>query len=301
MTRAMTGAAVVIAVAIVLLALVAGGYLGAPRPTASPVASSPSPRGTPPSTPRASASPRASIEPTPLDNSVVASAVVVPRRSAELAWPLAGRIRELRVREQQEVVSDQLLARLDPTTEQAAVDVATADVARAEAALARAQLRVDQLPPDATPAQIEAAQAELRLAEAELEVARSTLTEAEVALGQTELRAPFAGTVAWIGAHAGEQVAAAQPVVAIGDLSSWYIETTDLSELAVVRVAVGDRATVTFDALPDLVLQGTVDRIQVRGTTDAGGVNFAVVIRPEEHHPELRWNMSATVRIAAAR
>jgi hypothetical protein len=39
----------------------------------------------------------------------------------------------------------------------------------------------------------------------------------------------------------------------------------------------------------------------VRGTTDAGGVNFAVVIRPEEHHPELRWNMSATVRIAAAR
>jgi RND family efflux transporter MFP subunit len=305
MSRAMTGAAAVIAVAIVLLALVAGGYIGAPRPTATPVAApSPSPRGTPASTPRASATPRASIpsiEPTPVDNSVVASAIVVPQRSAELAWPLAGRIRELRIREQQEVVADQLLARLDPATQQAALDVATADVARAEAALARAQLRVDQLPPDATAAQIEAAQAELVLAETELEVARSTLTEAEVALGQTELRAPFAGTVAAIGANVGEQVAAAEPVVALGDLSSWYIETTDLSELAVVRVAVGDRATVTFGALPDLVVEGTVDRIQVRGTTDAGGVNFAVVIRPEEHHPELRWNLSATVRIAAAR
>ena len=302
MSRAMTGAAAVIAVAIVLLAVVAGGYFAAPPPTATPLTTppSPSPRGTPPTTPRASATTRPSIEPTPVDNSVVASAVVVPRRSAELAWPLAGRIRELRVREQQEVVGDQLLARLDPATQQAALDVARADVTRAEAALARARLRVEQLPTDASPAVVEAAQAELRLAEADLELAASELAEAEVALAETELRAPFAGTVAWIGARVGEQVAAVQPVIAIGDLSSWYVETTDLNELAVVRIAVGDRATVTFDALPDLVLQGTVDRIQVRGTTDAGGVNFAVVIRPDQHHPELRWNMSATVRIAAA-
>ena len=301
MTRAITGAVLAVAVAIVLLALVAGGYFGTQRPTSTAPAPSPSPRGTPPATPRASPASTASNDPTPLDNSVVASAVVVPRRSADLAWPLSGRIREVRVREQQDIVSGQLLAQLDPTTEQAAVNTATADVSRAEAALARAQLLVEQLPPDASLAQIEAAQAELRLAEADVEVARSALTEAEVALRQTELRAPFAGTVASIDAGPGEQVAAAQPVIAIGDLSSWFIETTDLSELAVVRVAVGDRATVTFDALPDLILQGTVDRIQVRGTTDVGGVNFAVVIRPDEHHPELRWNMSATVRIAAAR
>jgi hypothetical protein len=60
---------------------------------------------------------------------------------------------------------------------------------------------------------------------------------------------------------------------------------------------VGDRATITFEALPDLVLSGEVDRIQVRGTGEGGNIVFAVAIRPDIHHRELRWNMSATVRI----
>ena len=195
------------------------------------------------------------------------------------------------------VAADQLLMKLDQSTQQAAILVAQADVNRATAALDRAQLQVDQLPPDASPGQIESAQAELHLAEAELALARTRLTEAQNALLQTEVRAPFAGTVAQISVAVGEQATAGQPVIGIGDLTAWLIETTNLSELEVVRIAVGDRATIAFDALPDLVLQGSVDRIQVRGTNADGGVMFAVVIRPDDHHPELRWNMTATVRI----
>jgi hypothetical protein len=52
-----------------------------------------------------------------------------------------------------------------------------------------------------------------------------------------------------------------------------------------------------FDALPELTIDGTVDRIQVRGASDDGGVVFAVAIRPDDHHAELRWGMSATVHI----
>jgi HlyD family secretion protein len=187
--------------------------------------------------------------------------------------------------------------RLDQSTYQAAIDVAQKELERAEAALASAQLQVDSLPPDASPGQIESAQAELRLAQAERNVAESTLSEAQVALRQTELRAPFNGTVAAIDLERGEQARAGQPVVTIGDLSEWLIETTDLSELEVVRVSVGDEATVTFEALPDLVLAGHVDRIQVRGTGPAGNVVFAVAVRPDEHDEQLRWNMTATVRI----
>jgi hypothetical protein len=85
--------------------------------------------------------------------------------------------------------------------------------------------------------------------------------------------------------------------VALGDLTGWLIETTDLSELEVIRIAVGDPASVTIPALPGLTLNGRVDRIQVRGTNANGGVLFAVAIRPDVHHPELRWNTSAEVRI----
>ncbi len=281
---------VFMAVAVLLL----GGALIGPRPTPSPTSRpSSSPRPTNPATPPPTARP----SPTPIDTSIRVSAVVVPQRSADLSTPVSGIVDAIYVRELDTVTFGQLLLRLDQSTYLAAIDTAQKDLDRAEDALASAQLQVDQLPPDATPGQIESFQAALRLAQAERNVAASSLSEAQVALRQTELRAPFAGTVAAINVERGEQAVVGQTLVTIGDLSGWLIETTDLSELEVVRVAVGDAATVTFEALPDLVLSGHVDRIQVRGTGDAGNVVFAVAVKPDTHNPRLRWNMTATVRI----
>ncbi len=195
------------------------------------------------------------------------------------------------------VDADQILIRLDRTRYLAAIDLAEADLGRAEAAVERAQLQVDQLAPDASPGQIESAQAELRLAEAELDVAQSRLSDAQLAIEDTDLRAPFAGTIAAVNIEVGEQATAGQPLVALGDLTGWLIETTDLSELEVIRIAVGDPATVSFPSLPGLELTGQVESIQVRGSNSSGGVLFAVAIKPDVHHPELRWNASADVRI----
>jgi RND family efflux transporter MFP subunit len=235
--------------------------------------------------------------PTPLDTSIRATAVVVPQRSADLSLPVSGIVDQVLVKELDDVTIGQLLVRLDQSAYQAAVDLAQDELGRAEAALERAQLQVDNLPPDASPGQVEAAQTELRLAEAERNVAQSALSEAQVELRQTELRAPFNGTVAAIDIERGEQASAGEPVATIGDLSRWLIETTDLSELDVVRVDVGDTATVTFEAIEGLVLAGHVERIQVRGTGDTGNVVFAVAVRPDTHNDQLKWNMTATVRI----
>jgi HlyD family secretion protein len=277
----------VVAMAVVVL-LLGGAFVG-PGPT-------PSPSVRPSVSPRPSASVRPS--PTPLDTAIRAAGVVVPQRSADLSLPVSGIVDQVLVKELDEVTIGQLLVRLDQSTYQAALNLAETELAAAEAALAKAQLEVDRLPPDASPDQVESAQVELRLAEADRNVAESTLSEAQVALRQTELRAPFNGTVAAVDVERGEQAVDGQPVVTIGDLSGWLIETTDLSELEVVRVAVGDPATLTFEAFtPPLVLAGQVDRIQVRGTGDAGNVVFAVAVSPETHDVRLRWNMTATVRI----
>ncbi|MDL2334633.1 MAG: efflux RND transporter periplasmic adaptor subunit [Chloroflexota bacterium] len=280
------GIGVVLMAAVVVLL---GGALTGPRP-------SPSPTARPSITPRPST---ATIRPspTPIDTSIEATAVVIPQRSADLSVPIDGIVDQIYVHELDQVTVGQLILRLDQTTYLAGVGKAQSDLEHFDAVLAKAQLEVDQLPADATPAQIASAQADLRLAQTDRDVAASTLTEAQVALRQTELRAPFAGTVAAINIERGEQAVAGQPVAAIGDLSSWLIETTDLSELEVVRVAVGDVASVTFEALPDLVLNGHVDRIEVRGTGAAGNVVFAVSIKPDTHNEQLRWNMTATVRI----
>jgi RND family efflux transporter MFP subunit len=237
-------------------------------------------------------------EPTPVDTSVTAAAIVVPIRSAELAARVSGVVESIFVREGAQALANQLLLRLDQSSYLDAIDTAAAEVTTAANAVAAAQLAVDQLSPDASPGQIQSVQANLRLAQSELEVARAALAEAQGALLLTEIRAPFAGTVADVAIEVGEQAIVGESVITLGDLSSWLIETTDLSELEVVRVFVGDRAAVTFDALPGLTLAGTVDRIQVRGTSSGGGVVFAVSIEPDSHEPRLRWGMSATVRIA---
>jgi RND family efflux transporter MFP subunit len=287
--------AAIAAVAVIALALVLV-QSGTPRPSPSPTRP-PSTATIAPPSPTPSGTPSARPSATPIDSSVVASGTVVPLRSADLPARVSGVVEAVYVRDGGEAQANQLLVKLDQSTYLAAVGVAEEALDRAEAVAAQAQLQLEQLPPDASPGQIEAVQANLRLAEAERDLAESRLAEAQTALLQTEVRAPFAGTVADVAVDAGEQAIAGQTIVTIGDTAGWLIETTDLTELEVVRVAVGDRATITFEALPEVTVEGTVERIQVRGTSEAGGVVFAVALRPDLNDPALRWGMSATVRI----
>ena len=282
-----------------------GGFIGHDSATPSPTAqrtsepvqsSSPSSRpSATPVAPRPSSTPRPSA--TPIDTNVHAAAVVVPQRSADLAMSLSGVVSTIYVHVNDQVIGGQLLLKLDQTKYLSDIEVATASVDQADAQVNQAAVTVDSLPSDAAPGDVAAAQAALSLAQANLVLAHSQLNAAQTALRQTELRAPIAGIVASIGVSQGEPVAAGETIVSIGDTSAWLIETTDVSELDVVRLAVGDRATVTFTALPGQVVTGAVDSIQVRGTSHDGEVVFAVTIRPDAYLPQLRWNMSAIVSI----
>jgi len=301
-TRALSVVAMVVVLVVIVAGVaVYGGFIGGPGATASPTATrtpSTSSSSTRPST-RPSTLPLATptAVPTPIDTNVHASAVVVPINSADLGMSIGGVVSTIYVHEQDQVIAGELLLKLDQTKYLSDIQVATASVDQATAAVNSATVAVDQLPADATTDQIQAAQAQLQLANANKELAQSNLNAAQSALRQTELRAPIAGTVANIGVGTGESVAAGQTIVTVGDMSTWLIETTDVSELDIVRVAVGDKAQITLTALPGIQATGVVDSIQVRGTTDQGEVSFAVTIRPDVFLPQLRWNMSANVSI----
>jgi multidrug efflux pump subunit AcrA (membrane-fusion protein) len=165
-----------------------------------------------------------------------------------------------------------------------------AEIAAAEAEIQRAQAQLDLLLAGARPETIAAAEADVAAAQAGLDQAR-------VALDETELKAPFAGTVAALDTKVGEQVGLGSPIVTLADLSSWPVETDDLTELNVVKVAEGDPVTITFDAIPDLELPGTVVRIKPIGENKLGDMTYTVVIAPDENDPRLRWNMTASVAI----
>lgn len=175
------------------------------------------------------------------------------------------------------------LARLTGDTRAGELEAAEAAVAEAQAALAQAQ----------APAR----EAELAAAEARVRVAQAALRQAEVALAKITLSAPFAGTVVVVNLEVGEQPPAAEPAVILADMSAWRIETSDLTELDIVAVREGDPVAISFDAVPDLTLDGVVTRIEAFGRTAQGDVTYTVTIEPRSWDERLRWNMTATVAL----
>ncbi len=170
------------------------------------------------------------------------------------------------------------------------VPVTANEIAEAEAMVRQAQAQLDLLKAGAREQEIAAAKAAVAEAEAGLQ-------QAQASLADTELRAPFAGTLAALHVKAGEPVAAGYPVAELADLSSWQVETDDLTELDVVYVGEGDPVTVTFDALPGLDLPGTVVRVKPIGQEKLGDITYTVVVQLDEQDARLRWNMTAVVAV----
>ncbi|MBI2862934.1 MAG: HlyD family efflux transporter periplasmic adaptor subunit [Chloroflexi bacterium] len=175
---------------------------------------------------------------------------------------------------------------------QADVDVAQAQVEQARASLTLAQT-------GARAEAIAAAEFDVAAAGADVLAAEAGLAKAQDALADTELRAPFAGTIASFDAKAGELVAPTAIVARLADPSAWQVETQDLTELNVVRLKKGSPVSITFDALPGLSLPGTVSRIAEFGKTRQGDIVYTVIVKPDRQDDRLRWNMTASVSIEA--
>ena len=80
----------------------------------------------------------------------------------------------------------------------------------------------------------------------------------------------------------------------IADPTGLHIETTDLNEKDIAGVTLGSKADVAFDALPGVIVEGTVSEIAPKSTKSAG-VNYTVTIDLAQVPEKLRWGMTALV------
>lgn len=170
------------------------------------------------------------------------------------------------------------------------IAAAQANVAAATAQRESAQAQLDLLKVGATPQQIQVAAAAVQQAQVSVDAAKAQQTKLQMV-------APFAGTIGTVYARSGEAASPGQPMITIGELGQLQIETTDLSEADVARVHEGQKAQITFDALPGKTLAGTVKRIAPMSTPGQGGVNYTVIVTLDESDPALRWGMTAFVDI----
>ena len=142
--------------------------------------------------------------------------------------------------------------------------------------------------------------ANLAQAEAGVVQAQTAVAITRAALDQVTLTAPFNGAVADLPVKIGQVVSPGLPVAILSDYSNWLVETTDLTELDVVAVAVGSPVDVQIDAIPDEVVRGTVTDIDTISTLTRGDVTYAVTIRLDQAEAAalpLRWGMTAFVDV----
>ena len=217
-------------------------------------------------------------------DSVSASAVIVPLNEARLSFTSIGRVTTVNVEVGDKVKAGDILVNLDTT-------ILEAKVREAESNLLVAQIQVKYLIRIGTDEKhLELAEADVQRAQALVDSAKATL------LSQSNLTAPFDGTIVSVDTAPYETVVPGKIVIVLGDLASYQIETTDLSERNVPKVKPGQTANVFIDAL-NQEFTGKVVGIDNVSSTLGGDVVYKVMIDLDEQPAGLLWGMSADVEI----
>jgi len=206
-----------------------------------------------------------------------ASGYVTPRRRATIAAKITGRVTGVYFDEGTVVKEGQLLATLDDSDVQKALSAAKADKDSTEAAIADLQVqlknatielhRADQLQKagvqtqeqlDTSRMNADSLKAKIELAKAQVAASQSRIVEAQQAVDNCTIRAPFAGIVVSKDAQVGEMVSPVSAgggftrtgIATIVDMNSNEIEV-DVNESYIARVQNGQKVTATLDAYPD--------------------------------------------------
>jgi RND family efflux transporter MFP subunit len=222
-------------------------------------------------------------QPSSSTGNATASAIVVPLKKVELAFPLSGAVKTVEVEAGDSVTANQPLVTLETAILEARVKEAEANVVIEEtqvAYLIRAGTSQENL--DSAKADVERMKALVEIAKAQL--------------AQATLVAPFDGTITSVDIHPAEYANAGQVIITMGDLSHMQIETTDLSENDVPSIKIGSQATAYIQALNN-EFEGKVVDIARISQTVGGDVVYKVTIELNEQPKGLRWGMSTDVTI----
>ncbi len=206
-----------------------------------------------------------------------ASGYVTPRRRATVAAKITGRVTGVYFDEGNKVKEGQLLTTLDDSDAKRALDSAVADRNSTRAAIQdfEVQLRYaeiqlhratelkaanvqsqDQLDNAQTAA--DSLRAKIALAKQQVAASEARIQEAQQAVNNCTILAPFAGIIVSKDAQVGEMVSPISAgggftrtgIATIVDMNSNEVEV-DVNEAYIARVQSGQRVTSTLDAYPD--------------------------------------------------
>ena len=127
---------------------------------------------------------------------------------------------------------------------------------------------------------------------------QNALQQAETQLADYTITAPIAGTIANLNLHVGDTVGSATN--AATEITSEDIADLSLNEVDAAKVQAGQNVTLTFDAIPDLSLNGTVADVSPLGTVTQGVVSYDVKIGFTTQDPRVKAGMTVNADIQTA-
>jgi len=249
-----------------------------------------------------------------------ASGYVTARRRATVSSKVTGKVIEVNLEEGMAVKEGQVLARLDDSTQQAALALTEAQAESARRAVTESEVRLkeakltlgrrEQLMRDrlSTQADVDQAQAEVDSIAARIHAAEQQVSVAErqIALQKTDLdntviRAPFTGVAISKDAQPGEMVS---PVSAGGgftrtgistivDMKSLEIEV-EVNEAYINRVTTGQGVVAVLDAYPEWEIPAHV--ITAVPTADRQKATVLVRVGFQQLDPRILPDMGVKVR-----
>ena len=244
------------------------------------------------------------VAPRALTPTVLASGTLTYESQVTLAPEVTGRVKEILVKEGEQVTINQLLMRLDPAAPRAMIEQAQAQVRQSRLSIERRQVdydaqvvklkRFEALQAkglyDANSlqeltSQRNMAEVDLRTSREALSQAQAQLSQAQEQLAKTEIRSPLNGKVTAIYVKVGQTAVpsfsgiAGSTLVDVADTTSIDAEI-NVDETDIARVKVGADARVVPAAFPDKVLHGKVDQVAIAPRQVPGqNKNYPVRIR----------------------
>ncbi|KAF5029449.1 Macrolide export protein MacA [anaerobic digester metagenome] len=261
------------------------------------------------------------VTPRDITETVSASGKIQPVREVKLSPDVSGEIVEVLVKEGDRVKEGQVLARVKPDIYQANYEQIAANVNSQKANLSNSEARLAQTEAQfvnteasynrnktlfdqgvISKAEFDAAQAQYDVAKAEVQASKQTvnaarfnvysaqasMSEASKNLSRTTIVAPVDGTISTLNVEVGERVAGASQfssgteILRIADMAEMEV-LASVNENEVVRLSLGDTATVEVDAYPNRTFKGVVTEIANSATVSGVSVdqvsNFDVVIQ----------------------
>ena len=239
-----------------------------------------------------------------LEATVSATGALSAVKTVQVGTQVSGQVSAIYADFNQKVKKGQLLARIDPTLQQQAVQDAQAGVERAQSQLTLSQQQYDREKTlfDAkvvTADEFGTVQSTYEVNKANLKSAQIALDKARQNLAYTNIYAPIDGVIVARTVDVGQTVAASlsapELFLIANDLSQMQI-LANVDESDIGSIAVGQPVTFTVQAYPNRTFNGSVQQVRLQSTTQDNVVNYTTVIAVANPDGKLLPGMTATVQ-----